>query len=108
VYALEHQLDAELLSLCRNAQKRFLRDHLGRWAPAFARRLASLAGDKTLSALANFTRAFVEAECARHGVAPGGDDLLLRPVDAAGESMCGSCGVGQLRPEVLPLPEVPA
>ena len=101
-YALEHQLDLEDLSLCREAQKRFLREHLGRWTPAFARRLARMAGDTALGALANFTRAFVESECARHGIAPGSEDLLLRPVDEAAESMCNSCGVTQLPPGALP------
>src|ERR1043166_2435740 len=34
-YALEHQFEVEDLSMCRNAQKQFLREHLGRWTPAF-------------------------------------------------------------------------
>ena len=100
-YALEHQLDTEDLSLCRDAQKQFLREHLGRWTPAFARRLARMAGDTALGALANLTRAFVEAECARYGIAPGSEDLLLRPVDEAAESMCNSCGLTQLPPGAL-------
>jgi DMSO reductase family type II enzyme chaperone len=97
-YALEHQLDREDLALCRDAQKKFLREHLGRWTPAFARRLARLAGDCALGALANLTIAFVQAECARAGVALGSEELLLRPVDEAVESMCQSCGVNQLPP----------
>jgi DMSO reductase family type II enzyme chaperone len=101
-YALEHQLDSESLSLCRGAQKRFLREHLGRWAPAFARRLARMAADSPLGSLANFTRAFIEADCARFGVPPGSEDLLLRPVNEAAESMCNSCGVTQLPPGALP------
>jgi putative dimethyl sulfoxide reductase chaperone len=100
-YALEHQLDLGDLSLCRDAQKRFLREHLGRWTPAFARRLARMAGDTALGALANLTRVFVEAECARFGIAPGSEDLLLRPVDETAESMCNSCGVTQLPPGAL-------
>jgi DMSO reductase family type II enzyme chaperone len=97
-FALEHQLDSEELSICRGAQKRFLREHLGRWAPAFARRLARMAGDTPLEALANLTRLFVEAECARFGISPGSEDLLLRPVDEAAESMCDACGVVQPSP----------
>ncbi|HEY5911306.1 MAG TPA: molecular chaperone TorD family protein [Verrucomicrobiae bacterium] len=94
-YALEHQSDRADLDCCRDAQKRFLREHLGRWVPAFTRRLERLAGDTALAALAGLTRAFIEAECASAGVSPGGEDLLLRPVDAAAESMCSSCGVSQ-------------
>jgi putative dimethyl sulfoxide reductase chaperone len=90
-YALEHQLDAEALSVCRDAQKRFLREHLGRWTPAFTRRLARMTEITVLGALAHFTRLFIEAECARCGVAPGSEDLLLRPVDEAAESLCASC-----------------
>jgi DMSO reductase family type II enzyme chaperone len=101
-FALEHQLDLDDLSLCRDAQKRFLREHLGRWIPAFARRLARMAAGTPLAALANVTRAFIEADCARFGVTSGSEDLLLRPVDEAGESLCHSCGVAQLPPGALP------
>lgn len=101
-YALEYQLDREELSLCREAQKRFLREHLGRWTPAFTRRLARMAGDGPLGALANFTRAVVEADCAHFETAAGSEDLLLRPVDEASESLCHSCGVTQLPPGALP------
>ncbi len=100
-YALKHQLDPEELSLCRDAQKRFLREHLGRWTPAFARRLARMAGDNALGALAHLTRAFIEAECARYGIAPGNEELLLRPVDEATESLCTSCGLAQMPPGAL-------
>jgi DMSO reductase family type II enzyme chaperone len=100
-YAVEYQLDAGDLALCRDAQKKFLRQHLGRWAPAFTRRLASMTGESLLGALATFTRVFIEAECARFSVTPGSEDLLLRPVDQAAESMCSSCGVSQLPPGAL-------
>jgi len=106
-YALEHQLDAEALSVCRDAQRRFLREHLGRWTPAFARRLARMAAGNPLGTLANFTRAFVEAECDRFGVPAGSDDLLLRPVDEATESLCNSCGFSQLPPGALPITQGP-
>ena len=42
-YAYEHQLDDDQCALCRDAQKKFLREHLGRWSPGFARRLARAA-----------------------------------------------------------------
>ena len=92
-YAHEHQLDPEQLAQCRDAQKKFLREHLGRWAPAFTRRLAAATNQPTLHALAEFTRTFVECECARFGVKGGSEELLLRPVDEAAESMCASCGL---------------
>ena len=97
-YALEHQLDADRLAQCRDAQKKFLREHLGRWTPAFTRRLAAATIEPTLGALAEFTRAFIESECVRFGVNAGSEDLLLRPVDEAAESLCGSCGLANLPP----------
>jgi DMSO reductase family type II enzyme chaperone len=101
-YALEIQLDDEQLSVCRNAQKNFLREHLGRWIPAFGRRLAHLAGkESSLAALANFTQTFIVAECVDFGVAPGDEDLLLRPVDTLSETLCQICGLGSPFPGAL-------
>src|SRR5262249_13690309 len=101
-YALEIQLDDEQLWLCRDAQKKFLREKLGRWIPAFARRLARMNGSETpLGLLANFTLAFISAECERFEVALGGEDLLLRPVDSVADSLCASCGLGAPFPGAL-------
>ena len=97
-YALEFQLDLELLETCRVAQKKFLREHLGRWVPAFARRLAQMTRGGPLGSLAKLTRAFIETECNRFGFPPGSEDLLLRPVNEAAESLCNSCGLAQPPP----------
>jgi DMSO reductase family type II enzyme chaperone len=97
-YALEHQFEADELALCRDAQRKFLREHLGRWTPAFARRLAAATREPALRALAGLTRAFVESECARFGVPPGSEELLLRPVNEAADRMCDSCGIANLPP----------
>jgi len=74
-----------------------LREHLGRWSPAFARRLARAATAPGLAALAAFTRDFITAECSRYGLAAGSEDLLLRPVDAV-DQLCASCGLQNLPP----------
>ncbi len=100
-YALEHQLDADQIALGRDAQKKFLREHLGHWLPAFTRRLEREAGPGALAALAQFTRDFVLSECARLAVMPGSEDLLLRPVDEAADRMCVSCGITNLPPGAL-------
>jgi DMSO reductase family type II enzyme chaperone len=100
-WALEHQLDADQLAQCRDAQKKFLREHLGRWTPAFTRRLAAATNEPTLQALAEFTRAFIESECARFGVKPGSEELALRPVDETADRMCDSCGLQNLPPGAL-------
>ena len=100
-YALEFQLDAADHALCREAQRKFLREHLGRWTPAFARRLAAATPEPALRSLAEFTRAFVESECHGFGVAPGSEDLALRPVDEAADRMCDACGLSNLPPGAL-------
>jgi DMSO reductase family type II enzyme chaperone len=100
-YALEHKHNQEQLEACHHAQKDFLREHLGRWTPAFTRRLSASAGSGTLGALARFTQEFIEAECKRFKVNPGSEDLLLRPVDERSESLCDSCGITSLPPGAL-------
>jgi len=100
-WAREHQLDAEPLAVVRDAQRKFLREHLGRWTPAFTRRLERHAAGTPLAALARFTRAFILAECARLGVPPGSEDLLLRPADEAA-ALCESCGLAQALPGAAP------
>ncbi len=97
-FALEHQLDDEQAAICREAQRKFLREHLGRWTPAFTRRLARMAGDNALGALANFTREFLTEDCGRFKVTPGSEDILLRPIDESSESICASCGITNLPP----------
>jgi DMSO reductase family type II enzyme chaperone len=100
-YALEHQFDGDQLAQCRDAQRKFLREHLGRWTPAFTRRLAAATNEPTLRALAEFTRVFVESECARFGVNPGSEELALRPVDETADRLCDSCGIHNLPPGAL-------
>jgi DMSO reductase family type II enzyme chaperone len=97
-YAYEYQLDDDRRVLCGDAQKKFLREHLGRWSPGFARRLARAATNETLAALAEFTRDFIVADCERFGLSPGSEELLLRPADEAAESLCASCGLQNLPP----------
>ncbi len=104
-FALQQHLPEEHWEVCLQAEKKFLRDHLGRWTPAFTRRLARAVGEGALGALANFTRAFIEAECRRFGITPGSEDLLLRPVDESAESLCTSCGLNSLPPGALAVRE---
>jgi putative dimethyl sulfoxide reductase chaperone len=104
-YAIENQLEEEQLAVCLDAQKKFLREHLGRWTPAFARRLTGSISEGPLSALAEFTRQLIEADCQWVGVKSGSEDLFLRPVDENEESLCASCGITNLPPGANPGPE---
>jgi DMSO reductase family type II enzyme chaperone len=97
-HALEHQFDEENIDVLRDAQKKFLREHLGRWSPAFARRLARSAGETALSTLARLLGEFIKLECTQLHIPAGSEDLLLRPVDDAAERLCESCGIHGLLP----------
>jgi DMSO reductase family type II enzyme chaperone len=100
-FALEHQLDDESLGVCRAAQKNFLREHLGRWTPAFARRVERTTSEPALQAAAQFAHAFIATECERFGVKSGSEDLVLRPVADDAEQLCASCGIRDLPPGAL-------
>lgn len=97
-HALEYQFEDEGIAVLRDAQKKFLREHLGRWCPAFARRLAKMAEGTALGVLARSLGEFIRLECARLNVPPGSEDLLLRPVDESAERLCDSCGLHGLPP----------
>ena len=100
-YALENQLDQDQLATGRDAQKKFLHEHLARWTPAFCRRLAKLTADTPMQKLAQFTQNFIAHECERFGLTPGSEDLMLRPVDETAERLCESCGINNLPPGAL-------
>jgi DMSO reductase family type II enzyme chaperone len=76
-YALERD-DAAMAEAAGRAARLFLRDHLGRWAPAFAGKLARTDPDGFYGALGDLCGAFVSQECARLGVAIGPEFLRLR------------------------------
>lgn len=97
-YALERD-DAALAEAAGRAARLFLRDHLGRWGPAFGGKLARSDPDGLYGALGDLFRAFVTRECARLGVAAGPELLRLRsPLPADAPMACGPAAE---------LPEVP-
>ncbi len=60
-YALTHHGPAKA-RLCREVQRKFMRDHLGRWALKFADRLSQKASGGYFGCLASLTEAFLAAE----------------------------------------------
>jgi DMSO reductase family type II enzyme chaperone len=76
-YALVQE-DAAMLEETRRATRLFLRDHLGRWAAAFGRRLSREDRGGFYGALGDLLVAFVTQECARFGVPAGAELLRLR------------------------------
>ena len=79
-YALA-QGDAAMRETTGHAARLFLRDHLGRWAPAFGSRLARLDPGGFYGALGRLLTGFTEAECRRAGVAAGPPFLRMRSAE---------------------------
>lgn len=80
-YAAEHA-DAAMLGEVRKARRLFLRDHLGRFAPAFGRLLARADAGGFYGALGATLERFVVVECACENVSAGPEYLKLRnPVE---------------------------
>jgi DMSO reductase family type II enzyme chaperone len=77
----------------RRAARLFLRDHLGRFGPAFARKLTREDRGGFYGALGELCLAFLAAECARLRVPPGSEFLQLRAVDLDDAPM--ACGTGE-------------
>jgi len=70
--------DTPMWEATRAAARAFLRDHPGRWAPAFGANLARLDSDGFYGALGRLLAAFAAAECRRVGVTAGPEFLRLR------------------------------
>ncbi|OGG56347.1 MAG: hypothetical protein A3F84_22225 [Candidatus Handelsmanbacteria bacterium RIFCSPLOWO2_12_FULL_64_10] len=85
--------DEAMAGETRRAGRLFLRDHLGRFGPAFARRLTQEDAGGFYGALGGLCLAFLAAECARLRVPAGSEFLQLRAVDLDDAPM--ACGTGQ-------------
>lgn len=62
--------DVENESLCRDAQKKFMKDHLGRWAAYFGDQVAKNSSHPFYQWAGRQLARFVETECRRLGVRP--------------------------------------
>ena len=89
-YALESG-DARMLEEARKAAHLFLRDHLGCFVPAFAKKLITEGRGGFYEKLGELCLKFVTVECTRLGVAMGPQSLSLRPANDDRVPMaCGS------------------
>jgi TorA maturation chaperone TorD len=68
--AAEAAGDAGDAAVCLAAEDAFLRDHLGKWLPAFCRDLGERAQSPFYLALARLGGRLVAEECARRGIEP--------------------------------------
>jgi DMSO reductase family type II enzyme chaperone len=84
--------DGETASRVEEAARLFLRDHLGRFAPALGARMERADGDGFYGALGDVLRRFVEWDCARVGVEPGPEELRLRvAIEGDVPAACADC-----------------
>jgi putative dimethyl sulfoxide reductase chaperone len=89
-YALEHS-DTEMLADTIKAQKLFLRDHVGRFLPTFARQLGREDTAGFYAQLADLCLRVVSLEANRLGIRLGAANLPLRPANDDRVPMaCGS------------------
>lgn len=90
-YALE-MADLSMLEEVRKATRLFLHDHLGRFVPAFARKLVTEGRGGFYGSLGELCLRFVTVECVRLGVRLGLENLSLRP--ATDDRVPMACGSG--------------
>ena len=88
-YALEKG-DPSMLEETRKAARLFLRDHLGRFVPAFSRKLIREDRGGFYGALGELCLSLVTLECARLNVPLGAGNLALRP--ATDDRVPMACG----------------
>lgn len=113
-YALSNEWD-DKAQICRDAQRVFLKEHLGRWAPTFLRRIARRAEGEVFESIAKTAAAWIESECRLLDVPVEIEDLRIASFDApAGVNFsCGidsgaeSCGVGSSEFEATTMPNAP-
>jgi TorA maturation chaperone TorD len=95
--AIDEDAD-EPAQVCKEAIRRFLADHLGRWGPAFALRLTRVAGDDWLSVVGELLLEWLSQECARMDVPLGSCDLPLRSPKEQDAIGCAACALQQGKP----------
>ncbi len=81
--------------ICRATRAEFLREHVGRFAPAFAQRLRKESGDRAFGAAGDLLGALVRSEAAALQVRSGAEDLPLRTISFEDEAGCVSCPLAQ-------------
>ena len=95
--------DRSMLDATVRATRLFLKEHLGRFVPSFARRIREADPTGFYGRLASLCLAFVTAECARHGLPLGSETMHLRSLteDTApmGCGVPGGCVPGPGGPE---------
>ncbi len=95
-YALTHHGE-EKASICREAQQKFLEEHLGRWVPLFSNLLRHKAPQGFYRHVVSLLEAFIRTECRRLEAKPFAfqqEDVSAFPQEPEGG--CFSCGIEDL------------
>lgn len=87
-YALEN-LGEDEVQECRRTQISFLRDHLGRWAPALGRRLATFCDEPLLQSVGSLLERWVEAEIVAWDAEPTDRLEDPQPLPEPEDDACG-------------------
>jgi TorA maturation chaperone TorD len=87
-----HQSE-ELLNICRDAQMRFLKEHLAWWVPAFARLLVHEHAGGFYAAVGTFLAALIPAERALLGVEASSQPVGPSPIESP--DACTGCQLAQ-------------
>lgn len=83
--------ETERVSLCRDAERRFLEEHLGRFLPSFARRVAEREPGSALAAISRLAAALTGIHGDLVGARAGSPDLDLQEVGTLEEETVVSC-----------------
>lgn len=89
--------DAKLIEACVDLQRKFMKDHLARWTPAFTQMVMKHSKDGFYGLLAKLTHDLISMCCNEIGVKPGSEKLVIRiPIDLNKE--CEGCSMPQNEP----------
>ncbi len=89
-YAMTSSDGKDKAWLCRDAQVKFVDEHLGKWGPIFTTRLEEAAKGGFYGKLARLTGMFLALEVETLGVQPVQVEGLA-PTAPEAEALCGSC-----------------
>ena len=96
-YAKEHA-GTEEVDVCRDAQRTFLKEHLGRWVGAFATRMEGRKGSPFYVRLVQEIVKFVREECEALQVEPLAISAAeLRVPESVGDAQCGTCDLSKFQ-----------
>ncbi len=89
-YSALEKGDMELVTICVDLQKKFLKDHLARWLPAFSNTILKHSENGFYGVLAKLTNQFVAMCCNELGIEPGSEGLRIR-VSIENPDDCNNC-----------------